>query len=160
MRSRVLLRPCRPFSAMRSLAARRRHVGCSAQLQKDAPAEAPRDDMAARALEFFGLRQPPQQVGRARVFDACDHASAVYECSAWSTRRTCPCPQYMLLPAATPDVLLLQAGNNAVPMRPGTGASPSLQAMRERAREAAEAALAEQSAPEHTTVRALAQMHL
>lgn len=50
-------------------------------------------------------------------------------------------------------MLLLQAGNIAVPMRPGTGASPSLQAMRERAREAAEAALAEQSAPEHTAVR-------
>ena len=50
-------------------------------------------------------------------------------------------------------MLLPQAGNNAVPMRPGTGASPSLQAMRERAREAADAALAEQSASEHTAVR-------
>ena len=48
-----------------------------------------------------------------------------------------------------------QAGNNAVPMRPGTGASPSLQAMRERAREAAEAALAEQSAPQHAAVRSV-----
>ena len=50
-------------------------------------------------------------------------------------------------------VLLGQAGNNAVPMRPGTGASPTLQGMRERAREAAEAALTEQSAPEHSAVR-------
>ena len=41
------------------LPASRRAVGCSAQLQKDAPATA-RDDMAARALEFFGLL--PRQV--------------------------------------------------------------------------------------------------
>ena len=42
-----------------------------------------------------------------------------------------------------------QAGNNAVPMRPGIGgASPSLQGMRERAREAAEAASEKRSAAE------------
>jgi hypothetical protein len=47
------------------------------------------------------------------------------------------------------EVVPQQAGNNAVPMRPGTGgASPSLQDMRERARKSAEAASIEQSAAE------------
>ena len=47
----------RHFNAMRILPLSRRHVVCSAQQQKEAPATA---DMAARALEFFGLM--PRQV--------------------------------------------------------------------------------------------------
>jgi hypothetical protein len=60
VRQRQQRSPAVSSKMLACLPASRRVVCCSAQLQKDAPATAPRDDMAARALEFFGLL--PRQV--------------------------------------------------------------------------------------------------
>lgn len=69
-----------PCSVLRVVAACRGHVGCSAQLQKDAPATAPRDDTAAKALEVFGLRNSPQQVYCTHAKDARQRCTVSFSC--------------------------------------------------------------------------------